>query len=166
MNDTLVFLILRTFIVAIGIIIAYYIVKYVIKPKILEPNCLVNSNTCVNVILWKSNNSFLAEIKPVELWMWFDGKYIYLYNQTTGNCDDTYEPSVVIQPIMLDGKINYQRQKDQCVSSLNDVKIFYTSEVKEDNRISLWFRYTGQPTSINIFESIVGNQFIDINKII
>lgn len=106
-----------------GVVLCYYI----IKPYILEPLCLVNSNSCAKITYYKYNNSVLMKMGASGTWIWYNGDRIYVYGQPVGQiCEKPYEAAYTINPQ------NGLKEGFKCVKSLTDVLNFYkNNKVKE-----------------------------------
>lgn len=75
-------------IVVTGVCVGYLLYKYVVKTQILEPSCLLNTNTCIKIMYYVHGNSVLFHAEPNGYWGWFDGDslYIYDYSLTSQKC--------------------------------------------------------------------------------
>ena len=161
---------LRILLVILAIWLAYYLVTKYIQPKVLEPNCLTNTNGCLNVNLWKDKNSFLAQILPMNQFAWFDGSLIYIYNQSPGTCEnpDQYSPVVVIKPTLSQGVLTFQRKPDECIPNVATVSKSYVNiPALKDNNISLYYRSKGGVLSmIDVFQQLANDGYISTSGII
>ena len=74
----------------------------VIEPKFNEM-CLIKTNECISITYKKVGNSLLINVNPEDYWMWYDGKYLLVYNLTTNKkCkslgDEEFEEVFVYNP--------------------------------------------------------------------
>lgn len=88
----------RLWVVITAIVFAWVLFIFLVKPKILEPMCLINTNNCIQIEYQKYKNSVLIHLLPLGNWIWFDGKNIIVYGEPTGKvCNDpNYESAYVI----------------------------------------------------------------------
>ncbi len=122
-------LLLKFFIVIIGVLTAYSMYKYIVEPHILSPMCLVNSGTCIRISYWNHENSALIHMEPIGYWVWFNGKNAYVYASGILNgvkCDsdkdNNYSPAYLVDPT------TGLPHSYECIDTLDDVKKFYSDK--------------------------------------
>jgi hypothetical protein len=69
-------------VVILGVCIGYLLYKYFIRTHILEPACLIDSDTCVKMSYWSYGNSVLFHVEPNGYWCWFNGTDLFIYDAT------------------------------------------------------------------------------------
>lgn len=81
---------------------AYLVRVYWVRPKILEPSCLLNTDRCVKLVYYQKDNSVLVFAEPTSYRIWFNGSTFYLYDlsSATGRActNPDYEPAYEVQP--------------------------------------------------------------------
>jgi hypothetical protein len=147
------YIILRVAILIMAIAVAYYLVTSVITPNILEPTCLINTDGCLYLDIYKYKNSFLAQFFPSALWIWFDGMNVYVYGYAPGTCQDSknYEPVFSITPDFTQNPPQYTLNPNMCLTKLNQVKDYYENNLKVNkNRIF----YHSEKVFMNVYDLI------------
>ena len=77
--------------IIITIICMSYISYRFIHSSILEPLCITNTNSSIQLKYYLKNNTVLVNVLPSGIWAWFDGNDTYVYGQTmTDNCDSNF----------------------------------------------------------------------------
>ena len=117
----------RLWIILIAFLLGLIIVYYFVKPKILEPLCLVNSNNCLKIIYKNIGDTSLIFVDPINRWFWFNDGKIYVYGEMGGKyCQNTdeFEPAYVLDAT---GKGAYPGAGEgyQCIKKLELVLDYY-----------------------------------------
>jgi hypothetical protein len=105
--------------------------------------------------IYKYNNSFIAQVFPSELFMWFNGTRLYVYGQAPGECDDkvNYEPVDVINISGTDSNAVYIRQNYECITKAAAVIQYYISVLKAEP-VTIYIRGSSktQTAFLNVFD--------------
>lgn len=147
----IIFIISRVVIVALAIYLAYLLVVKVIQPKFLDKNCITNTNDCFYMDIWKYENSFVAEIYPTSLFIWFNGQNLYIYGIAPGVCQDkdNYEPVFSFAVDTSKGYPVFTSNPNLCIEKLDQILNYYQNNLKaEKKRIYL---QADSPTN-NVFD--------------
>jgi hypothetical protein len=163
--DTIIFVIVRIIVIFIAIYIAYYFVNKIINPYILAPNCLTNTNSCTYLKLQKYKNSFLALVMPSEIWIWFNGATLYIFNESPGFCEGNYEPVDNIRIVQNNGVTQYQRGNYQCIIQLPQIATYYTNILKSEIQTIYIKADISNPNIISIFSQLIDKGIISVNNI-
>lgn len=88
----------RLGIIIIALFTALACVIFILKPWVYEPLCLVDSNNCLEIEYWTLHNSVIAHAVPTGYWIWYNGRYVYIFGEQTGRtCPNTdFQPVYVI----------------------------------------------------------------------
>lgn len=88
--------IINIFILITCFAIAYLLVEYLIKPKVLEPLCMINSEDCMEFDYFIDGNNVLINTKPNGYWIWIENDLGFVYGTQMNNnrCKDpeSFEP--------------------------------------------------------------------------
>lgn len=124
---------IRITVIIIAICTAYVVYKFIIKPLVLEPLCLVNSNSCVRMTYYAFENSALVQMQNTGLWVWFNGDRAFIYGQPVGQiCKDPKKYQAAYSVNTRTGL----KEGYRCVVTLQEVLNFYKSKgVKPSNLI-------------------------------
>jgi len=127
------YIVIRITVIIIAICTAYVLYQYVVKPLILEPLCLVNSNSCVRMTYYAFENSALIQIQNTGLWVWFNGDRAFVYGQPVGQiCKDPQKYQAAYSINTRTGL----KEGYKCVVTLQEVLNFYKSKgVRSSNLI-------------------------------
>lgn len=115
----------KIIIVLLAILTSYVIYLYLFKPYILEPMCLINSNSCVRMTYYSYENSALVEMQNTGLWVWFNGDKAFVYGQPVGQIckePDKFEAAYAVN-VRSGMKEGYY-----CVVTLKEVLDFYKAK--------------------------------------
>jgi hypothetical protein len=149
-------ILLRLFVIIIGIATAYVIYSYFIKSYVLYPLCLINTNQCVRILYYKIENSILFNMEPTGYWGWYNNKNIYLYGITSDRlCENNFEPVYVIDASTPTGV----PKGYECIQKLETVQKYYTDNSKKEY---LYFR-AEDPYKLTVYDVI---QYLMNKKII
>ena len=81
--------------VIIGLGLGIICYKTFLEPVALQ-SCLVDSENCVRVLYKKKNNTVLCKELRSGKVIWYNGRDVLLYNESTGRlCPDPYSPTYV-----------------------------------------------------------------------
>lgn len=117
----------RILIIIIAILTTFVVYFYVVRPYILSPLCLVDSNGCVNMQYYSYDNSALVQMKNTGLWIWFNGDTAFVYGQPIGQiCKD---PTKYQAAYSINTKTGL-KQGYKCIVTLGEVLDFYKSKTK------------------------------------
>lgn len=119
------FYLIRLFIIVLGIITGIVLYYYVVKPHVLEPACMINSNGCVRMRYYSYNNSVLIQMIQNNVWVWYNGDNIYIYGQPIGQiCKD---PANYTAAYAVDGRTGLKKGYE-CVMTVEKVLQFYQNK--------------------------------------
>jgi hypothetical protein len=113
---------IKIVLIVAAFMLAYWLRWTVIRPKILEPVCLINSDKCVQLEYFRKDNSALVTVYPSAYRVWFNGStfYVYLLQSTGRTCDDPeYQPAYEVKPT------RNVVQNYQCIRSIPNVLKYY-----------------------------------------
>ena len=126
---------------------AYLLRVYWVRPKLLEPSCLLQTDRCVKLVFYRKGNSALVFAEPTAFRIWFNGTTFYVYDLTAGTgrkCTEAdYEPAYEVQPKQS------AVQKYACIRSLKSVLQLYKNEPREFAFIRM-----DDPSSFSAFDVI------------
>lgn len=109
--------------ILLGLLTSFFIYSFILRPLILKPLCLIESNTCLRMGYYSYNNSALIQMRNSGIWVWYNGDKAFIYGQPVGQiCKKPFEPAYSINT-KTGLKEGYA-----CVMSLEDVINFYTSK--------------------------------------
>ena len=140
-------------------ITTYY---YLLEPKILKKLCFVDSGNCIRLKYYTLKNSILFNVKPYDIWVWFNNNKAYIYNYNVNSssvCEpdvsgQEYESVYVVDPLNTNDIIY------ECIITLDKVKEFYLKNKAEEN----YFFY--KPNDIKKFDIYELLSQLDKHKII
>ena len=114
----------RIWVIILAVVVAYVIYQKIVEPKILQPYCLINTNTCLRIRYRRYKNSVLVHMQPTGFWVWFDGKDVLIYGEPTGRLcmDDKYD-TVYVYDVSVNKVIGYR-----CAKKISEVQQFYDSK--------------------------------------
>lgn len=113
---------IRFGIIIIAILTGFCMYSYILRPLMLEPMCLINTNSCLRLGYYKYNNSALMNMGNNGIWLWFNGSDIYIYGQNVGQlCED---PSKYQTAYKIEGSTGIKKGYE-CVMTLENVLSFY-----------------------------------------
>lgn len=126
------YIIIRLLILGLAVFLSYILVQKVINPKVFKKTCLTSTDKCLFMDIYKYKNSFLAQIYPSALWVWFNGGNIYIYGEAPGDCQDrvNYEPVFSITPDFSGDDPIYTFNPNECITKLDTVKDYYETQYK------------------------------------
>jgi hypothetical protein len=113
-------LLIRLWVITIASLVSIIVYQFIIKPYILEPMCLIDTQSCLKIQYQSFENSVLVHMIPTGYWVWFDGKDILIYGETGRVCKDEGFQSVYAYDVSTRKIIGYM-----CAKSLSEVKDFY-----------------------------------------
>lgn len=135
-------IIVVVFLIITGILVGYLCYKYIIKPFILEPNCLIDTETCVKMSYWNYGNSVLFHMEPSGYWCWFNGEDVYVYDsiqntetcsQSLTDCEDgencrkiTFTPAYKLTKVPFVYS-SQDTSENVCIESIEELKEYYES---------------------------------------
>jgi len=92
-------LIFKLILIILGLMSAFILYKSWILPSVLIPNCLVNSNNCLEIKYFKKQNSALVFVNPTGYTIWCNAGECFLYGINTGYVckDPKYEAAFKIE---------------------------------------------------------------------
>lgn len=140
----------RLIVIIIAIMSAILFTLYVVEPLVLEPLCFTNTNNCLKISYQLFENSVLFHMIPTGYWVWFNGKYLYVYGEPTGQqCEDSaYQVSYVVDTY-ANKILGYQ-----CTARLEDIQSFYNNQ-KSDMKY-LFMRSDPEKTNVfNVFNMLL-----------
>jgi len=129
-NDILIWLFkLVVFVAAIAL--GYLATKYVIDPYIMTPNCMINNKECLTFKYYADhNNTVLIYVEPYGYWVWFDGKYAYIYDtvRSINTCSDKdkFDPVYVVKH----NSFKWVPVESKCIKKLDLLKQEYIGTKK------------------------------------
>lgn len=125
MPSEIKFITTRVLVILLGILTGYVLYNSFVKPKVLEPLCLVGTNGCVRIGYYQHENSALAHMRNTGIWIWFNGYKAYVYGQPVGqicNDPDKYEAAYAINTR------SGLKEGYECVKSLSELLNYYKSK--------------------------------------
>jgi hypothetical protein len=126
---------------------AYVLRMYWVRPKLLEPSCLLNTDRCVKLVYYRKDNSALVFAEPAAFRIWFNGTTFYVYDVASGTgrkcVEADYEPAYEVQPKQS------AVQKYACIRSLKSVLKLYEKSPREYAYIRV-----DDPASFSAFDVI------------
>ncbi len=147
---------LRLWSVVIAVIGAIIFSLYFLRPFVLEPLSLVDTNSNVQISYQQIQNSILVNMKPTQYWWWFNGRNIYVYGLPTGRlCEDEnekYQPAFVIDTAE-NRMIGYQ-----CIIKLENLQNYYKNAPVQ------YIYVKSKKSNYNIYDAI--NLLVSKNVII
>jgi len=169
MQEIAIFIFTRTLFLILALTLAYLFVTKIIKPKVLYPNCLTDTNACAYLNIYKYKNSFLAQVFPSEIWIWFNGHQLYVYGQTPIFCTNKndYEPANVIQITGTNLDIKYQMMKYECITKLRGVMDYYISSLNVEPSV-VYLRSDKAGNNMNVFDiftQLVNSKIVSVENI-
>lgn len=169
-----IFTTVRILVLILAIILGYYFVNKIIEPHVLKPECLTDTNSCASMTIWKYKNSFVAQVFPSELYIFFNGARLYVYGQAPGTCTETSESNeyVPVDVITINGTDDnpiYSRQNYECINNVESVVNYYT-RVLNVSPITIYIRGSLDTKSANLnvfdlFQRLVDEKIISVNNI-
>jgi len=137
---------LRLWSVVIAVIGAILFSLYFLRPFVLEPLSLVDTNSNVQISYQQIQNSVLVNMAPTQYWWWFNGRNIYVYGLPTGRlCEDEnkkYQPAFVIDT--AENRVTGY----QCIIKLEDLKSYYKNTPMQ------YIYVQPKKTNYNIYDAI------------
>lgn len=118
---------MKTTILVLAVMSAYVLRMYYVRPKILHPHCLIDTNSCVELEYYTKENSAFVIVRPSMYRLWFNGKTFYVYDvfNTGRTCENPdYQPAYEIQPTQS------SIQNYHCVRSIAKVFEYYKDTPK------------------------------------
>ena len=114
-------LLIRLWVITLASLVAIIMYQFIIKPYLLEPMCLIDTQSCLKIEYQRFQNSVLIHMIPTGYWIWFDGKDILIYGDPTGRvCKYEGFDSVYVYDVSTRKILGYM-----CAKSLSEVKDFY-----------------------------------------
>lgn len=107
---------------------AYLVRMYIIRPKVLEPACLINGSSCVQLEYYHKDNSAFVVVRPSLYRLWFNGTNFFVYElSNTGRVctEEGYQPAYEILPT------RNVVQNYRCIRSVDQVLKYYEGVPKE-----------------------------------
>jgi hypothetical protein len=111
-----------------SIMLAYILRIYYIRPHILEPSCLIDTQNCVQLEYYNRDNSVFVIVRPSSYRLWFNGQKFFVYdvfNSGRTCADPDYEPAYEIKPTQ-----NYV-DNYTCIRSISKVFEYYKDVPKK-----------------------------------
>jgi hypothetical protein len=130
---------IRFAVILVAICTAFFVYKYIVKPLILEPLCLVNSNSCVRMTYYAFENSALVQMQNTGLWVWFNGDRAFVYGQPVGQI--CKEPDKYQAAYSINTRTGL-KEGYRCVVTLKEVLDFYKSKGVKSNNLIKKANYT------------------------
>jgi hypothetical protein len=88
-------LVLRIGAIFIGILVGFLIYQLLLRPLVLSPLCLIDTEDCLSISYYNVDNTVLVNVDQSDYYIWYDGEKIYLYEPTLGlEC----APSIIDSP--------------------------------------------------------------------
>ena len=141
---------LRLWSVVLAVTCAIMFSIYIIRPYVLEPMSLVDTNASVRISYQQINNSVLVNMAPTQYWWWFNGQNIYVYGLPTGRlCEqESEEENAVYEPAFVINGTNARLIGYQCIIRLEDLKTYY-------KKAPINYLFTRpKKTNFNIYDAI------------
>jgi hypothetical protein len=124
-----VYFLLRLIVIGLGLFLAYTLVQLLIKPDVLDEMCITNAQSCINLKMWRWQNTFLAQEAVSQVWFWYNGSRLYIWGQASGTCDTGYVPATMF-PIGKDDKdqVTFGNGATVCIEPADRVQAIYILE--------------------------------------
>ena len=125
---------------------AYIFHRTIVRPKLLEPHCLVNTNNCAQIEYYKKMNTVFVIVRPSAYRLWYNGSTFYVYDISNSGrtCSNpNYQPAYEIKPKMNNVQ-NYH-----CIRSFASVFEEYKNVPKR-----VIFIRSEDPVSFSVFDVI------------
>jgi len=129
--------VLRLWVIIAAFLLGIVIVYYFIKPKILEPLGMVNTNRCLKIIYKTIGNTALIFVEPINRWIWFNDNKVFVYGDFGGRyCQnpEEYEPVYVLN-LSKDASYPGEEMGYECVKKLPDVQAYYENNKADWNTV-------------------------------
>lgn len=150
----IVYFLLRLIVIGLGLFLAYLIVQKLIEPDVLDAMCITNAQSCINLKMWRWQNTFLAQEAVSQVWFWFNGSRLYLWGQASGTCDTGYVPATMF-PISRNDKdeVVFGDGATVCIDPADRVQAIYILEKKSpEEHVKL---YRDDPNELNTIFTVV-----------
>lgn len=127
-------MIIRNIIILLLSLMTGYVLYYLlIRPKVLEPLCLVNSEDCARLGYRTFGNSILINVSLTDYWIWYNGDKIFVYNPPISDLvcktEMNYEPAYVVDQV-TGLPSNYE-----CITRVIDVLKYYDKNGAKEQTI-------------------------------
>ena len=66
-------LVFRIVIVIFSVATAFVLYYKFVRPYILEPLCIVDTNTAIEIVYFTKGNTALINMIPTGVWIWYNG---------------------------------------------------------------------------------------------
>lgn len=117
-------LLIRIWIIIIACMVALIVYEFIVKPYLLEPMCLIDTQACLKIKYQTFENSVLVHMIPTGYWIWFDGKDVLIYGDPTGRvCKDEGFESAYVYDVSTRKIIGYM-----CAKSIIQIQDFYKKQ--------------------------------------
>ena len=93
------FILIRSVVIILAIATGIVIFSYIFRPYVLEPTCLVDTESCVRIAYYNYKNSVLAHMRNTGIWVWYNGFKAFVFGQIVGEiCKDSkkFSPAYTI----------------------------------------------------------------------
>ena len=112
----------RLWVIILAILTSFCIFQILLVPK-LESLCILKTNSCIQIEYKQFKNSVLFHMLPTGYWAWFDGKFLFIYQQATGNTCPGSSHAAYAYNVKKRKRVGYL-----CAKPLDDVKDFYKDQ--------------------------------------
>lgn len=130
----------ETIVFILAIILGIIFTLTIVSPKILKPNCFLDTNSCSSIKYRRKDNTALIQIIPDNIYMWYNGKYLFIYGSPESCPDINTEPVFMLQKdgVLLGyGCINKLEDVKKLYSKEEDQYIFYHLDKDKQNRTAI-----------------------------
>ena len=127
----------------IGIAIGYLVYRKIVK-RMLFSQCLLDTNTCLQLQYYNYGNSALIQVLPTGYWIYFNGKDAFIYLSIRNEiCEGEYEPVY-----KMDATTG-EPHKMICAESLKNILKYYESKNVKPKRIYKRYPFASMGSSSN-----------------
>lgn len=88
---------IRIWVVFIAVVLGFVLYVFAVQP-LLTRMCILDTQRALNISYQQYQNSVLVHTLPLGLWVWFDGRDVFVYGLPTGRlCEnEEFEPAYMI----------------------------------------------------------------------
>lgn len=137
----------RTIVIVVAFLTAYVLYNVLIRPKVLEPLCLINTIGCVRIGYYQYNNSALAHMRNTGIWIWFNGYKAFIYGQPVGQlCSD---PDKFEAAYAINTRTGL-KEGYECVKALEELITFYNSKTD----MKFLYKKVGDRNTFDVYDTL------------
>lgn len=130
MDYSLEFIGIRLGVIVLAIFTGIVIYSYLIYPYVLEPICLVNTNSCIRIAYYSFKNSALAHMRNSGIWVWYNGYKAFVFGQNVGNICAEKDGTTKYEPAYAINTSTGEKEGYECVTPLESLIDYYKQRGK------------------------------------